>query len=453
MIYPISNKIPTRSNYEKIKQILNPTKHSVIYHKGGIIHTRDDTDVELDFRQESNFFYLSGVEAAGYHILILTDTDEIYLIPPTVPSEHQLWKGIPDSHDTLIKKYDVNHILTEEELPSFLTRLKPSLVYTLPSTDTSLLSSLKTLANDRYELVWAVREARLIKNPWEISTLRYAAHISSHAHLSLMSYVARHDALHEAELEARFRWMCAKNGLTRQCYIPIVASGHNAAILHYTDNNKPLPLDSQALVLVDAGGERQCYGSDITRTFPVCGKFSEEAKDIYNIVLKAQNSVLACLKPGVHWQDMSALAIRILCEGLKNLGILKGDLDELLKLSLYKAFYFHGLGHSVGIDCHDVGGEGIGIASNRKGQPLEQLNRPLEENMVITVEPGLYFNDVSIQQWTSKYETYFDFNKINQYRVIGGVRIEDTVLITKEGHENFTIVPKEIKDIEAIMKA
>lgn len=277
-LYPISKKIPTRHNYELVKKYLEPLKGSVIYLTGGRTQTRDDTDVELDFRQESNFFYLSGVEKPGYSILILTDTDEIYLIPPTVLPDQQLWKGIPDSHDTLLRKYDVNHILTEEELFPFIHRIKPTIIYTLP------------FQADSVRLITAIQKARLIKSPWEISTLRYAAHISSHAHLSLMSHVAKQkgQVIYESELEARFRWICAKNGLPKQCYIPIVASGPRAAVLHYTDNDKVIPTGPHDLVLVDAGGERQCYGSDITRTFPVLGKFSQEAKAVYSIVLQAQ---------------------------------------------------------------------------------------------------------------------------------------------------------------------
>ncbi|CAO3684678.1 unnamed protein product [Rhizopus stolonifer] len=449
MLYPISSKIPTRSNYEHLKKHLKPVKNSIIYHCGSQRQTRDDTDVELDFRQESNFFYLSGVEDPGYHILILTDTDEIYLIPPTIPAKDQLWKGTPESHDSLIKKYDVNHILTEQDLPGFLRRLSPSLVYTLPTTDIEQLG----LSLERESLEWALYEARLIKNEWEIATMRYAAQVSSHAHLSLMFHVAQHRGLEEAELEALFRYVCAKNGLKKQCYLPIIGSGYNAAVLHYTDNNKKVPSGRHDLILVDAGGEHQCYGSDITRTFPVSGKYSQEAKDIYSIVLETQKSVLASLKPGVFWSDMSNLAIRVLCEGLLRIGILKGgDVNTLVELGVYRTFYFHGLGHSVGVDCHDVGGDDIGILS-RKGTSLNMLTRPLKENMVITVEPGLYFNDVSINAWLKDYRDYLDLDKINQYRVIGGVRIEDTVLITKEGHENFTIVPKEISDIEAIMNA
>ncbi|KAI9269884.1 peptidase M24, structural domain-containing protein [Sporodiniella umbellata] len=447
MLYPISDKIPTRLHYERVKQYLKPIKRSVIYVRGGQRLTRDDTDVELDFRQESNFFYLSGVEYPGYQLLILNDTEEIYLIPPTVSASEQLWKGVPEKDSALLKRYDVNQILSEERLPHFLQSLQPSMIYTLsyPSCDPFL--------SDTCQLKQALHEARLIKTYWEIAALRFAAQVSSHAHLALISHVASHPSkrLNESELESLFRYVCAKNGLRRQCYIPIVGSGPRAAVLHYTDNDQTIPTSPHALILVDAGGEHRCYGSDITRTFPVNGKYTQEAKDIYSIVLETQQNVLNHLKPGVYWSDMSRLAIQTLCQGLLRLGILKGgDVETLIKLGVYRAFYFHGLGHSIGIDCHDVGGKNNGVFAIR-GTSLDTLQKPLEENMVITVEPGLYFSDVNIELWLKDFKDYFDLEKIEKYRPIGGVRIEDTVMITFDGHENFTIVPKEINDIEALM--
>jgi Xaa-Pro dipeptidase len=293
--FPLPKKIPTRSNYHKIKKHLtqaSSSNFSIIYHRGGTTHTRDDTDVELDFRQESNFFYLSGVEAAGYHILILLSTDEIYLISPTVPSTEQLWKGTPPTSKELLEKYDADHILTEEQLLKLLRNIEPDVLYTLDTTDLSVIPEHLHQSVDSVQLRGAINEARLTKLPWEISILRYSAHISSHAHMALMYLCGKNKnkkQLYEAELEAKYRYVCARNGLARQCYIPIIASGPRAAVLHYTDNDRLIPNGPHSLVLVDAGGEHKCYGSDVTRTFPVCGKFSKEAKTIYNIVLKAQN--------------------------------------------------------------------------------------------------------------------------------------------------------------------
>ncbi|KAG1121275.1 hypothetical protein G6F42_012583 [Rhizopus arrhizus] len=379
---------------------------------------------------------------------MVLETDTIYLIRPDRPKAEQLWKGIPEPDAALMEKYNVDHILLDSQLKDFLKRLKPKAIFALDFTDMDYDNYVPVEYEnrvDRSRLKSAIHEARLPKFSWEISLLRYAAHISSHAHMSLMAYCGekyrQNQEINEAELEARFRWVCA--------------SGPRAAVLHYTDNDKIIPNHQHALVLVDAGGEYRCYGSDVTRTFPVSAKFSPEAKTIYNIVLKAQNAVLTRLKPGVLWKDMHDLVVRILCHELVQIGILIGDETELLQLGVYRAFYFHGTGHSVGLDCHDVGGKEISILDNtRKGSSLLLLKRPLDENMVITVEPGLYFNDVSIDLWTTDpaYKPYFNMDKINQFRVVGGVRIEDTVLITRDGIENFTVVPKEVDDIEALMQ-
>ncbi|KAI8327675.1 peptidase M24, structural domain-containing protein [Choanephora cucurbitarum] len=456
----------SRFHYKKIKHYLpksDKDTYAAIYHRGGITCTRDDTDVELDFRQESNFFYLSGVEKAGFQIFILVESDEIYLVKPTVLPSEQLWKGIPASDEELKRQYDVDHVITENDLNRLIHHSDPTVIYTFDTTDTGMIPCRFHPRLDFIALKAATHEARLTKFPWEVRNLRYAAHISSHAHIDLMNQVAkcRKRDIKESELEARFRYTCAKNGLYRQCYIPIIASGPRAAVLHYTDNNKMIPnKDPHALILVDAGGEYECYGSDVSRTFPACGKFSNEAKTIYNIVLKAQKAVLSCIKAGVLWRDMHNIVVQILCSELRLIGILLGDEEELIRQGVYRAFYFHGTGHSVGLDCHDVGGKNIGIFRKSRfggvkgGDSLEFFDRPLEENMIVTVEPGLYFNDVSIDLWTSSpnYQQYFDLSKIHQYRVVGGVRIEDTILITSRGYENLTIAPKEVSDIEAIMK-
>lgn len=292
LFFPKPKKIHTRSHYLKVKQYL-PTPIPIgaaIYHRGGVRHTRDDTDVEIDFRQESNFLYLSGVEAAGYHIVILPAVDLIYLVRPTITPSEQLWKGIPDPDSVLLEKYDVDDILTEVELYSMFMD-NDQVIYSLSTTDMSALPENCRNIVDIVHLPVAINEARLTKFPWELDMMRYSAHISSHAHMALMTFSAKkycnQQQINEAELEAHFRWVCSRNGLSRQCYIPIVASGPRAAVLHYTDNDKWVPKD--ALVLVDAGGEYRCYGSDVTRTFPVSGQFTQEQKIIYNIVLKAQN--------------------------------------------------------------------------------------------------------------------------------------------------------------------
>lgn len=290
--FPLPARLPTRLNYLKLKEHLSPVpRNSLIYLRGGKSKTRDDTDVELDFRQESNFFYLSGVEKPGFHIIISLTIDRIFLVPPTISLTEQLWKGTPDTNTELLDKYDVDFIITEEQIEGFILETQPHVIYTLDTSDAGYIPEKYRNKIDAIRLRGALNESRLTKLPWEISMMRYSAHISSHAHMDLIALCGkrRKEIMYEQELEAKFRWVCSRNGLVRQCYIPIIASGSRAAILHYTDNDKIIPGGPHTLILVDAGGEYKCYGSDVTRTFPVSGVFSNEAKTIYNIVLKAQN--------------------------------------------------------------------------------------------------------------------------------------------------------------------
>ncbi|KAL0095462.1 peptidase M24, structural domain-containing protein [Phycomyces blakesleeanus] len=460
-VFPYSKKrISTSYHCRRVGKLLqtNPNERAVIYHRGGQGAVRDDTDVEVDFRQESYFFYLSGVEHPGFHILVDLYNDTIYLIPPTVPDTEILWKGEPDTAKELLEIYDADKVIAEADVPALLQVLCPQVVYVLDTVDTSIIKAagIHECQLDKVCLRVAMDESRLIKFPWEIEHIRYAAQISSHAHMALMQRAQAGQP--ESYCEALFRWVCARNGMPRQCYIPIIASGSRAATLHYTRNDKTLPEGEHAMLLVDAGGERFCYGSDVTRTFPISGRFSSEAKTIYEIVLKMQETILSQLKPGAMWAGLHNLGVYILCQELIRIGILVGGThEELLHLGLPRAFYFHGTGHSVGLDVHDVGGRTAGVLTNsyheRKIQSQMLISRPLKKNMVLTVEPGLYFNPTSIAMWTQKpgYAKYFNMDMINKYMPVGGVRIEDTVVLTEDGYDNLTIAPKTVNDIEALM--
>ncbi|KAI9499427.1 peptidase M24, structural domain-containing protein [Zychaea mexicana] len=514
--HPVSvrpmNKLPTRQHCLKVMNKLlnninaakddsndhyhNDEENAIIFLSGGLDSVRDGTDVEIEFRQLSDFFYLTGVDEPGFHVMIDLQTKLVYLVPPTVPESETVWKGAPDSPSELLRKHDVDRIISEKELAEFIIQQgyhkvhvldRPTFIMnnssknsnsddnTIICTTTnnnnnnsssssnsnsnsnttfmnSIFRNVHELQFDTHTLRHALNEARLTKFPWEIDAIRQATLVSSRAHMALWQQQQRcrggqqsliKATITESQLAAYFRWICACSGLDRQAYIPIVASGPRAAILHYTRNNMPLPIqDPHALVLVDAGAEYRCYGSDITRTFPVTGKFSPEAKTIYNIVLAMQEAVLNKLAPGVMWDDMEDLAVQVLCNELVRIGILVGDQDELIHLGVPYAFYFHSLGHTVGLDVHDV------------GRSL-MMHHPLEPNMIITVEPGLYFNDAYLRIWTEfpGFSKYFNMDLLQRYRPVGGVRIEDSVLITATGCENLTVAPKQTEEIEAIMAA
>ncbi|MGB1298937.1 MAG: M24 family metallopeptidase, partial [Psychrobium sp.] len=265
-------------------------------------------------------------------------------------------------------------------------------------------------------------EMRLIKQPQELEVMREAAKISSAAHSRAMQQCKA--GMFEYQLEAEILHHFAMNGARFAAYNTIVGSGENACILHYTENESVL--NDNELVLIDAGCELHGYAADITRTFPVNGKFTPEQKAIYELVLKAQIEAIKLLVPGNTIKMANDVAIEIMIKGLMELGILNGDVKKLMEEDAHRAFYMHGLSHWLGLDVHDVGDYG------GKGR-----TRVLEPGMTLTVEPGLYF--------AAKPEVDVKWHNI-------GVRIEDDILITKDGNEVLTKdVVKTVDEIEALM--
>ncbi|VDP19531.1 unnamed protein product [Soboliphyme baturini] len=219
-------------------------------------------------------------------------------------------------------------------------------------------------------------------------------------------------------------------------YIIFCCRGPNSAILHYGHAGRPndRKIQDGDMCISDMGGEYRCYASDITVSFPANGKFTEKQKIIYSAVLDANRTVQRTMKPGVCWVDMHVLAQRIILQHLLRAGIIKGDIEKMMESNLGAVFMPHGLGHFLGLECHDVGGYPESSFSSLR------TSRVLQPRMVITVEPGCYF-----------IESFLVLSKIDEYRDFGGVRIEDDVLVTETGSELLTPVPREITQIEAIM--
>jgi Xaa-Pro aminopeptidase len=263
---------------------------------------------------------------------------------------------------------------------------------------------------------------RLIKDSNEIEILKQACEISANAHIQAMKTVKA--GMNEQFIEALYLYEFAKQGGRFPAYTPIVAGGDNACVLHYVDNNKEL--NNSDLLLVDAGCEYEMYASDITRTFPVSGKFSSEQLAIYNIVLDALHQATACVKVGNNVMDPQIITEKVITKGLIELGILKGDADKLYKDGAYKDFYMHKFGHWMGLDVHDAGDymENDDFMSFKAG-------------MVTTVEPGIYISK--------------DADVEDKWKGIG-IRIEDDILVTESGNINLTEkVPSDPKEIEALM--
>ena len=253
--------------------------------------------------------------------------------------------------------------------------------------------------------------------------MRQAARLSAAGHLRAMQAVK--PGMYEYQLEAELIAEYRSHGAVH-AFLPIVGGGENGCILHYTENSDIL-LDGE-LVLIDSGAEKAGYAGDITRTFPVNGTFSDAQKAVYEIVLEAQLAAIAAIRPGNHWNDPHDAAVRILTRGLRDLGILKGTLPRLIKDQAYKPYYMHRTGHWLGMDVHDVG-----------EYKIDGAWRLLEPGMVLTVEPGLYLG--SSRKIPRRYQNI-------------GIRIEDDVVVTRDGHEILTgDVPKQVAEIEACMRA
>ncbi|QAA00035.1 Xaa-Pro aminopeptidase [Pseudoalteromonas sp. R3] len=400
-------------------------------------------DTEYPFRQDSDFFYLTGFKEPDAVLVLSKDKDgatQQTLFCRNKDKLAEIWHGRRMGHEKAKTTLELDQTFPLSELDDELLTLvngRKALYYgqgTYAGFDDkiwALLGTLRGAPKKGYrapEIIKDVRpllhEMRLFKSDAEIAVMRKAGEISADAHKRAMQF-AKPGAT-EFQLEAEIHHHYAMNGARHPAYGTIVGSGNNANILHYTDNCDELT--DGDLILIDSGCELEGYAADITRTFPVNGRFSAPQKAVYELVLASQQAAFEQVKPGGTLVKANDAAMRVMTEGLIELGILAGDVDELLDKQACKAFYMHGLGHWLGLDVHDVG-----------EYKLDEADRPFEPGMVLTIEPGLYFDE--------------DAEVPEQFKGIG-VRIEDDLLITADGFENLTAgVPKTIAEIEALMRS
>jgi Xaa-Pro aminopeptidase len=398
-------------------------------------------DSHYRFRQDSSFYYLTGFEEPDTLLIITSGKDsQSYLFNRAKNPSQEQWTGKRlgqvDAPQTLAidEAFDIAQF--EKKLPELLTGKE--IIYfpvgKFPHWQEKVFASWNKVKekmrggiqapNSFTDIAPLIGEMRLFKSAEEISYMQKAADISVKAHQAAMKAAKFKEF--EYQLEAELIYQFAQGGCRGTAYDSIVASGANACVLHYTENNQPLKED--ALILIDAGGEYNNYAADITRTFPKNGVFSAEQRELYNLVLKAQQGGINLIRPGILWNEIQQTILNVLTAGLVELGILKGDVKELVQTQAYLPFYMHNSGHWLGLDVHDAG-----------LYKIDNQWRPLEEGMVLTVEPGLY---ISPQQ------------KNIEARWLGvGIRIEDDILITKDGKQNLTgELAVEIADIEALMR-
>ena len=394
-------------------------------------------DVLYPYRQNSDFYYLTGFPEPDAIALLIPDSKKgkFILFNRAEDSAAAIWNGECIGQIRARKEYGADEAFPINQLELKLSEYiaNTRVCYHLGDVTINnqalarinkIITPLKkTPVAYAKKLVDCVHEMRLKKSPTELDCLRQATHISAQAHLRAMR--ACQPGLYEYQLEAELMYEFYRQGSQALAYPNIVASGANSCILHYTDNRAQLK--SGDLVLIDAGCEYQNYASDITRTFPVNGRFNPEQKAIYHIVLKAQQAIMALIKPGIAWNQLQKTCVDFVTQGLMDLGLLKGNLNDLIQKKSYQKFYMHGCSHWLGLDVHDVG-----------AYKLEKQWRNLEPDMVFTVEPGIYIRpaaDIDKKWWNI------------------GIRIEDDVQVTSEACEVLTAqTPKDLADIENLMR-
>ena len=406
------------------------------------VSTRNN-DVHYPYRPDSDFYYLTHFpepEAVAVFVPGREHGEYILFCRERDP-EKEIWDGYRAGQEGACDIYGADDSFPIDDMDDILPGLLENREKVFcnmgryPDFDHRLMSWVNEVRTKARNGVHApgefvgidhiLHEMRLIKRSEEVRLMKTAAKVSARAHRRAMQVCK--PGMMEYELEAELLYEFKKGGSSFPAYSPIVGGGANGCILHYIENNSKL--NSGDLVLIDAGAEMDGYAADITRTFPVNGKYNDEQKALYNLVLKAQLAAIDQVKPGRHWNDPHDKAVRVLAEGLKELGLLNGSLDELIEKGHYRRFYMHRTGHWLGMDVHDVG-----------DYKIEDDWRMLEPGMVLTVEPGLYIagGDKTVdKRWWNI-----------------GIRIEDDVLVTAQGHEVLSKdVPKTVDEIEALMAA
>lgn len=447
-----------------LKENSSVDKGSFVLLEGGKDVSFNDTDISYLFRQESYFQYLFGAKEPDCFGVLNVDSGESILFVPRLPEEYATWMGRLFTLEEFKSMYEVDQVRYVDELPSFFEKAEPKLILTLSGLNTDSGLRSKPASFDGIEkyvvncdlLHPIIAECRVIKTPEEIEVLRYVAKVSSDAHIKVMQFMR--PGRSEYEGEAVFlHHSYAVGGCRHTSYTCICGSGINSAILHY--GHAAAPNDKAVkdgdMCLFDMGANYCGYAADITCSFPANGKFTEDQKFIYNAVLDARNAVLKEAREGVSWVEMHRLACRVMLQRLKEGGMLQGDVDEMLAAGLAGVFQPHGLGHLIGLDVHDVGGYLPGQPERPSEPWLSKLRfaRPLKAGMYVTVEPGCYFIDILMDKALAdpNLNKFIIKDVYERFRTFGGVRIEDDVLITKTGNENFAIVPRTVEEIEKCM--
>jgi len=412
-------------------------KNSVLLIPGANTQYRN-ADSAYAFRQDSNFYYLSGFCESDSLMAIINNDDginSIIFVPPKDKLK-EIWDGHRAGPIGAVKEFLFDKAYDNSEIDNMMPEILfgcDQVLYPIGKKngfDQKVIDwTTEASSKDRHsksinilDASSTIGNARLIKDDHEISLIKKACDISAEAHIEAMKNVKNAES--EQSIESLYVYEFSKRGGRFPAYTPIVAGGENACVLHYIENNKKL--NKNELLLVDAGCEYEMYASDITRTYPISGKFSKEQLEIYKIVLDAMNAAIDKVKEGNNIMEPQEISEKIITNGLVELGLLHGDPEELHKKGAFKDFYMHKIGHWLGLDVHDAGDymEGDDFMKFKPG-------------MITTIEPGIYISP--------------SMDVDDKWKGIG-IRIEDDILVTKDGNENLTKkVPSDPAEIESLM--
>ncbi|PFH60423.1 hypothetical protein XA68_11011 [Ophiocordyceps unilateralis] len=459
----------------------------LVYLAGQTERQLEDSDQSVPFRQRRYFFYLAGADFPGCHVTYDVAADKLILWVPYVAPKDVLWYGSTPSPEECLRRFDVDKVGHVGDLAVYVDGFRASnpsrTVYVLHGNQMPFKNGPARSKHpvDDTSLKPAMDRARVVKTDYEIAMIRRANDISSAAHRAVASRLVHLRT--EREVEAVFQASCAMRGTRTQAYPIIAGAGANAATLHYDANDQPLA--NCELLLLDAGCEWNCYASDVTRTLPLAGAFSPRAAAVYDVVERMQAICIKGVRPGACFRCLQLSASQVALDGLLRMGVLKGDREKIWRAGTVAAFFPHGLGHHVGLEVHDVdGGEPLlatdaaMIGGKRVTVTPEALismmtggdeaaaaavegrggggGKGLRPNMVVTIEPGIYFCRPYLEAsfvHDQVHGRFIDADVLETFYSVGGVRIEDDILVTEDGGENLTSAPRGSELLEVLVDA
>ncbi len=422
---------------------------------------------QYHFRQDSHFLYFFGLQNPGFAGVIDFDNDKDYIFGNDFDIDDIIWMGVQPKVKDLAAKAGVENTAPYDDLTTFINQVKKEgrTVHFLPPYRGETVIELTRLLDipnaevkgaASVELIKGVVKLKEIKSEEEIAEIEKAIDVAYDMHTTSMKMAMPGTV--EQEIAGAIEGISL--ALAGPVSFPIILSQDGQTLHNHSHHNT---LEVGRMMVTDAGCETsECYSSDITRTVPVGGKFNERQAEIYQIVLDANMAAIEAIKPGIKYRDVHFIAARVIIEGLKKAGLMKGDVDEALKAEAHTLFMPHGLGHMMGMDVHDMEGLGedyVGYDENTKrattfGTAYLRLGKELKPGFVLTVEPGIYFIPDLIDQFRAegKFADFVNYDKVETYKDFGGIRIEDDILVTETGYRVLgKPIPKTIEEIEAIM--